>query len=129
MHFKNERKCEICVEAKLAKAPFYSVERTTTPLELIHTAMCDLKFVQTRGDKKYIIIFIDDCTRYCYVCLLKSKDEVLEVFKQYKTEVENQLEKQIKIICSDRGREYVAPFEKFCAESGIIHQATVPYSP
>lgn len=128
MHFNNG-KCETCVEAKAAKTPFHSVERNTTPLELIHTDVCDLKFVQTRGGKKYFITFIDDCTRYCYVYLLKSKDEALEVFKHYKNEVENQLGKRIKMIRSDRGGEYVAPFEEFCAESGIIHQTTAPYSP
>ena len=55
-------KCEICVEAKLTKAPFKSVERKTERLELIHTDVCNLKFVQTRGSKKYFIAFIDDCT-------------------------------------------------------------------
>ncbi|XP_073137784.1 uncharacterized protein [Henckelia pumila] len=86
-------------------------------------------FVQTRGGKKYFITFIDDCTRFCYVFLLRSKYEALEAFKTYKTEVENQLGKQIKKIRSDRGGEYVAPFEEFCNESGIIHQTTAPYSP
>jgi hypothetical protein len=35
--------------------------------------------------------FIDDCTRFCYVYLLKTKDEALNYFKAYKAEVENQL--------------------------------------
>lgn len=124
-----KHKCEICVETKFTKASFPSVERSTTPLELIHTDLCDLKFVQTREGKKYFITFIDDCTRYCYVYLLRSKDEALEVFKHYKNEVENQLTKRIKIFCSDRGGEYGASFNEFCCESGIIYQTTAPYSP
>ncbi|KAL0315721.1 UNVERIFIED_CONTAM: Retrovirus-related Pol polyprotein from transposon TNT 1-94 [Sesamum radiatum] len=111
-----KHKCEICVEAKMAKVPFYSVERKTSPLELILSDICDLKFVQTRGGKKYFITFIDDCTRYCYVYLLRSKDEALEAFKLYKNEVENQLSKTIKAIRSDRGGEYGDPFEEFCSE-------------
>ena len=87
------------------KAPFKSVERKTVHLELIHTNVCDLKFVQTRGGKKYFITFIDDCTRYCYVYLLRSKNEALEMFKLYKTEVKNQLGKTIKMVRSDRGCE------------------------
>ncbi|CAA0810925.1 Unknown protein, partial [Striga hermonthica] len=35
----------------------------------------------------------------------------------------------INIIRSDRGGEYVAPFEQICSEYGIIHQTTTPYSP
>ena len=35
----------------MTKAPFNSTERITKPLELIHSDICDLKFVQTRGGK------------------------------------------------------------------------------
>ena len=119
----------ICIEAKLTKAPFKLVERKIEPLDLIHTDVCDLNFVQTRGGKKYFITFIDDCTRYCYVYLLRNKDEALEMFKLYKTEVENQLGKTIKMVRSDRGGEYDAPLNEFCAQHGIIHQTTAPYSP
>jgi hypothetical protein len=37
--------------------------------------------MQKRDGKKYYIIFIDDCTRYCYTYLFRSKDKALEVFK------------------------------------------------
>ncbi|MDD0148465.1 transposase family protein, partial [Shigella flexneri] len=106
-----------------------SVERKTEPLELIHSDVCDLKFVQTRGGNKYFITFIDDNTKYCYVYLMKSKDEVIEKFILYKQEVENQLNKKIKVVRSDRGGEYVEPFGAFCAQHGIIHEVTAPYSP
>lgn len=92
----SSNKCEICVESKLTITPFHSVEISTTPLDLIHIDICDLKYVQMRGGKKYFITFIDDCTRYCYIYLLKSKYKALEVFKHFKNEVENQLSKKIK---------------------------------
>ena len=37
--------------------------------------------------------------------------------------------KTIKIVRSDKGGEYDAPFEEFCSKHGIIHQTTAPYSP
>ena len=49
---------------------------------------------------------IDDCTRFCYIYLLKSKNGALHYFKIYKAEVENQLERKIKRVRSDRGGEY-----------------------
>ena len=107
---------------------FNQFERSSEPLELIHSDICDLKFIQTRGGKKYFLILIDDCTRYCYVYLLSSKDEALEMFKHFKNEVENQLDRKIKVIRSDRGGEY-GPFGDFCSQHGIIHQTTAPYSP
>jgi len=38
--------------------------------------------------------------------LLKTKDETLYYFETYKAEVENQLERKIKRLRSDRGGEY-----------------------
>lgn len=81
-------KCETCVETKFAKKPFKSIERTSEPLQLIHSDLCDLKFVESRGGKKYFITFVDDCTRFCYVYLLTSKDETMSIFVKYKNEVE-----------------------------------------
>ena len=51
-------------------------------------------------------------------------------FKIYKAEVENQLERKIKRVRSDRGGEYFSnKFNLFCEEHGIIHERTPPYSP
>ena len=74
--------------------------------------------------------FIDDCTRFSYVYLLKTKDEALHYFKVYKAGVENQLEKKIKRLRSDRGGEYFSnKFSEFCTVHEIIHERTLPYSP
>ena len=125
----NKSKCQVCVESKFAKHPYNSVERNSEPLDLIHTDICDMKSIPSHGGKKYFITFIDDCTRYCYVYLLNSKDEAIDAFKKYKIEVENQLNKKIKMIRSDRGGEYEFPFQEICLENGIIHQMTAPYTP
>ena len=82
-------KYETCVEAKMVKQPFKSVDRSTEPLGLVHTDLCDFKSLPTRGGKKYFITFIDDYTQYCYVYLLNSKDEAVTAFIKYKAEVEN----------------------------------------
>lgn len=68
----------------MTKVSFHSIQRFTIPLELIHIDIGDLKFVQARGGKKYYIIFIDDCTKYCYIYVF----EALEAFKNYKIKVE-----------------------------------------
>jgi transposase InsO family protein len=44
--------------------------------------------------------------------------------------VENQLEKKIKHVMSDRGGEYFSnEFVLFCSENGIIHERIPLYSP
>ena len=51
---------------------------------------------------------------------MRSKDEEFNKFKCYKFVVENQMEKKIKILCSDRGGEYFpTEFILYCEENGI----------
>ena len=111
--YPNE-KCQVCVESKFSKPPSHSIDnRLSEPLDLIHTDICDMKSTPSRGGNKYFITFIDDCSWYCYVYLLSSKDEAVNAFKSYKAKVETQLNKKIKIIRSDRGDEYEFPLRKF----------------
>ncbi|XP_048133213.1 uncharacterized protein LOC115733258 [Rhodamnia argentea] len=51
-----------------------------------------------------------------------NKDEAINAFRTYKSEVETQLNKKIKMIRSDRGGEYEFPFEEICSEFGIIYK-------
>jgi hypothetical protein len=86
-------KCQVCVQAKQPRKSHKNAEaKDLAPLELIHSDLCEMNGELTKGGKKYFKILIDDSTRYCYVYLLKSKDEALNFFKIYKAEVENQLD-------------------------------------
>ncbi|GKC43122.1 zinc finger, CCHC-type containing protein, partial [Tanacetum coccineum] len=69
--------------------------------------LCDLHATPSLGNKKYFVTFIDDASRFCYVYLLQSKDEALDKFKVFKTEVELQQGSQIKRFRTDRGGEYM----------------------
>ena len=66
-----KHKCETCVETKLTRSYFQSVERHTKPLNLILSDICDLKFVQTRGSNKYFINFVDDVSSTVMCTYLK----------------------------------------------------------
>ena len=124
-------KCTICVEAKYAKKPFNSIEnRKTILLELTHMDLVDFKNAISKGGKKYHVTLIDDFSRYTRVYLLRTKDEVEEMFLKYKIEVENQLDRKIKRIRSDRREEYITIYLKeFCENNGIEHELVPPTLP
>ncbi|GJU81748.1 zinc finger, CCHC-type containing protein [Tanacetum coccineum] len=67
--------------------------------------LCDLHATPSLGNKKYVVTFIDDASRFCYVYLLHSKDETLDKFKVFKTKVELQQGSLIKRFRTDRGSE------------------------
>ncbi len=90
-------KCHSCVQSKQPRKPHKAAEeRNLAPLELIHSDLCEMNGVLTKGEKRYFMTLIDDATKFCYVYLLQTKDEALDYFKIYKAEVENQLERKIK---------------------------------
>ena len=106
LDFDVKNKCEVCVESKFARYTYKTVQgRISELLDLIHTDICDFKSLPTRGGKNYFITFIDDCSKYCYVYLIKSKDEALGIFKICKAEIQNQLGRKIKGTWFDRGRK------------------------
>ncbi|GJW28810.1 zinc finger, CCHC-type containing protein [Tanacetum coccineum] len=120
-------KCQTCMLNKITKKPFQNVKRETKVLELIHSDLCDLHATPLLGNKKYFVTFIDDASRFCYVYLLHSKDEALDKFKVFKTEVELQQGSLIKRFKTDKGGEYMDTL--YFQSVGIIHETTAPYTP
>ena len=61
---------------------------------------------------------------------MKHKSESFKKFKVFKNEVQNQLGKNIKILRSDRGGEYLSQeFIDHLRDCGIISQLTPPGTP
>ena len=106
-------------------------------LELIHTDICGPFLTPSWNGQQYFITFIDDYSRYDYLYLIHEKSQSLDVFKNFKVEVENQLGKKIKAVKSDRGGEYYGrydgsgeqcprPFAKYLMKYDIAPQYTIP---
>ena len=123
--------CVVCMKCKATRKPFTTSEsRAAELLETIHSDLCGPMNVTSMGGSKYVLTFIDDKSRYVFIYLLKGKHKVLESFKDFKTCMELQTGKKIKILRSDKGREYVnGPFNAFLKSNGIVHQLSVPYTP
>jgi hypothetical protein len=114
---------------KMTRAPFPKAERAKEPLAIIHSDICGEMATPTKDQKVYFITFIDDYSRYGYVYLLKHKPEAFDAFKIFKTEVENQLNKTIKVLRTSRVGEYTSGIlNDFYRKHGIIHQYTMLYT-
>ena len=67
-------KCHSCVQSKQPRKPHKAAEeRNLAPLELIHSDLCEMNGVLTKGGKRYFMTLIDDATIYCYVTCWKIK--------------------------------------------------------
>ena len=65
--------------------------------------------VESKSGFKYFVLFIDDYSRKTWIYFLKAKDEVFDIFQEFRSLVENQT-----------GGEYTSKeFVDYCATMGI----------
>jgi hypothetical protein len=71
---------------------------------------------------------MDDFSRKTWIYFLRKKTEVFEKFKEFKSLVENQIDKVIKVLITDKGGELCGKkFDQFCKQCGIEHKNTTIY--
>lgn len=136
MHFLKDTSnmklnCVICAEAKHCRTPFpKNGTRASELLGIIHSDVCGPMSTASLGGNKFYVTFIDDYSRMTRVFLMRNKSQVYDYFIKYKSFVENQLGKKIKILRTDNGTEYVNhKFQQVCEKSGILHQKSCPHTP
>ncbi|SCV72356.1 BQ2448_3893 [Microbotryum intermedium] len=124
----NDFQCDACMASKAHKLPFpLSKSHTSLSLGLVHLDLLMFPEPSVSG-RRYLITFIDDFSRKAWAFPLLRKSDALAAFQHWKAEVENSSGAKIKTLRSNNGGKYTA-FDKFCAEQGIRHDKSVPYTP
>jgi transposase InsO family protein len=86
--------------------------------------------VRSMGGKWYVLVIVDDYSRYSCDFFLESKDEVFEHFWSLALRLNNEHPNCLKAIRSDNGTEFRnASFDEFCLEHGIEQQLFAPRVP
>jgi transposase InsO family protein len=79
---------------------------------------------------RFVLIFVDDFSHFTWIYFLRKKYEVFQHLKDFKSLVETQSGKKIKVLQTDNGGEYVNhEIHNIFHEAGIQLQHTVPYTP
>ena len=123
--------CEICVKRKQVKnhLPKRTSKRTSELLEIVHADVCGPMRTAATSGAKHFVAFIDDKSRCCEVYFISKKSEVQTLFKKYKAQAENLIEKRIKYIKSDNVTEFCnKEYDDFLQMNDIQRKLTVPYT-
>ena len=128
---KHEGICKGCALGKNTKKSLpRSKSRSKGILDLIHSNICGPMSSPSLSGCLYYVLFIDDYSWKSWIYFLKAKSETFDRFKEFKTLIENQTGRHIRILISDNEGEYESnDFDDFCREAGIKKELTVAYNP
>ncbi|GJR48657.1 putative ribonuclease H-like domain-containing protein [Tanacetum coccineum] len=106
--FENDQTCVACLKGKQHKASCKSKIQNsiTQPLFMLHMDLFGLTFVSSLMNKKYCLVVTDDYSRFTWVFFLATKDETSGILKSFITEIENLVDKKVKIIRGDNRTEF-----------------------
>ncbi|GJV53421.1 retrovirus-related pol polyprotein from transposon TNT 1-94 [Tanacetum coccineum] len=128
--FEKDHLCSACQLGK-SKKHTHTPKTKNTNLEVLNTLHMDLcgpMRVQTINGKKYILVIVDDYSRFTWVKFLRSKDETLVI--KFLKQIQVGLNKTVKFICTDNGTEFVnKTLYDYYESFGIFHQKTVSRTP
>ncbi|GJR59510.1 retrovirus-related pol polyprotein from transposon TNT 1-94 [Tanacetum coccineum] len=86
--------------------------------------------VESINGKKYILVVVDDYTRFGWVRFLRTKDETPEVIKKFIILTQRALNATVRYLRTDNGTEFVnKTLTEFCESVGITHNTSVPRTP
>ena len=122
--------CHPCIEGKTRNITFAkSLSKANKPFELVHGDVCAVD-TESIGGNRYFVTFIDDFTSFCYCFPIKRKSQVPDLFNDFVTAVQMKYGRQVKMLLSDRGGEYInETLATFLQQKGKIHQTTAPMTP
>ncbi|GKC36536.1 putative ribonuclease H-like domain-containing protein [Tanacetum coccineum] len=130
--FENDQTCVACLMGKQHRASCKSkvLNLITKPLFMLHMDLFGPTFVSSLIHKKYCLVVTDDYSRFTWVFFLTTKDETIEILKNFIKEIENLVDKKVKIIRSDNGTEFKNKImNDFCKEKGIKREYSVAMTP
>nr|GEU84565.1 hypothetical protein [Tanacetum cinerariifolium] len=131
-HFENDQTCVACLKGKQHKASCKSKIQNsiTQPLFMLHMDLFGHTSVSILMNKKYCLVVTDDYSRFTWVFFFATKDETSGILKRFITEIENLVDKKVKIIRCDNGTEFKnKAMSEFCEKKGIKKEYSVARNP
>jgi transposase InsO family protein len=132
LKFESDLVCAPCHHGKIITASHSPINTVMTehPRQLLHMDTVGPSLVHSMGGKWYVLVIVDDYSRYSWVFFLESKDQVFEHFWLLALRLNNEHPNCLKTNRSDNGTEFKnASFDEFCLEHGIDQQFSAPRVP
>ncbi|GJU83330.1 retrovirus-related pol polyprotein from transposon TNT 1-94 [Tanacetum coccineum] len=132
MKFEKDHLCSACEQGKIHRKHHKSKTAfaSNKPLYLLHMDLCGLMRVESINGKRYVLVVVDDYSRYTWVFFLHSKDEASKVIISFIKKTQVNLQLQVQRVRTDNGTEFKnKTLAKFFDEVGISQQFSAARTP
>ncbi|GKC25614.1 retrovirus-related pol polyprotein from transposon TNT 1-94 [Tanacetum coccineum] len=130
--YLKEHLCPTCEQGKSKKAPHKPklVSNSKQRLHLLHMDLCGSIRVKSINGKRYVLVIVDDYSRYTWVHFLRSKDEAPKEIKTFLKKIRVLLQALIIIVRTNNRTEFMNQVLKaYFLDVGISHQTPLVKTP
>nr|GEW25959.1 retrovirus-related Pol polyprotein from transposon TNT 1-94 [Tanacetum cinerariifolium] len=108
MKFEKDHLCSACKQGKIHRKHHKSKTAFSLnkPLYLLHMDLCGSMRVESINGNRYVLVIVDDYTRYTWVFFLHSKDEASDVIISFIKKTQVNLQLQVQRVRTDNSTEF-----------------------
>nr|GEU55721.1 retrovirus-related Pol polyprotein from transposon TNT 1-94 [Tanacetum cinerariifolium] len=132
LKFEKDHLCSACAMGKSKKKSHKPKSEDTNQkkLYLLHMDLCGPMRVEIVNEKKYILVIVNDYSRFTWVKFLRSKDEALDFIIKFLKMIQVRLKVPVHRMQTDNRTEFVnQTLHGYYEEVGISHETSVARSP
>nr|GEW52730.1 retrovirus-related Pol polyprotein from transposon TNT 1-94 [Tanacetum cinerariifolium] len=132
LKFKKDHLCSACAMGKSTKKSHKPKFEDTNQEKLyfLHMDLCGPMRVESINGKKYILVIVDDYSRFTWVKFLRSNDEAPDFIIKFLKMIQVLLKVPVRRIQTDNGTEFVnQTLREYYKEVDISHETSLARSP
>ncbi|KAJ9552915.1 hypothetical protein OSB04_016960 [Centaurea solstitialis] len=124
--------CPACQMGKMKRSSHKSKTESLcqSPLEMLHMDLYGPMRIQSYSGKKYILVMVDEYSRYAWLEFLRMKSEAPKLIIKFIKRIQVLLQLPVRKIRSDNGTEFKnATLDAYLTYVGISHNFSGAYTP
>ncbi|GJX71587.1 retrovirus-related pol polyprotein from transposon TNT 1-94 [Tanacetum coccineum] len=132
LKFKKDHLCSSCALSKSKKSSHQPEDEDTNQkkLYLLHMDLCSPMRVESINGKKYILVIVDDYSRFTWVKFLRSKDEAPDAIIKCIKNIQVRLNATVYNVRTNNGTGFFnLTLREFYENVGILHQTSIACTP
>ncbi|GJV99325.1 putative ribonuclease H-like domain-containing protein, partial [Tanacetum coccineum] len=128
LKYDKDHLCPSCQLGKSKKAshPLKAENTNTEVLHTLHMDLCGPMRTESINGKKYVLVIVDDYTRFGWVRFLRTKDETPQVIEKFIVKTQRALNATVRFVRTDNGTEFVnKTLDGWFESVGISHETSL----